>query len=95
MSRTNKVGRAKLSTTIDSRNFEYLQKKVAAGEAASIAEALDRLLRKLRKLENRERLAIATSQYFDDLESGEQVDENALARDLSSAASRVDFDQEL
>jgi hypothetical protein len=91
----NKLGRAKLSTTIDARNFEYLRSKVAAGEAANLAEALDRLLRKLRKLENRERLAAATSQYFDTLDSEALADENALARDLSSAASRIDVDKEL
>ncbi len=95
MKRTAKAGRAKLSTTIDSRNYSYLLSKVAAGEAASIAEALDHLLRKIRRMENRERLSAATSEYFDGIDSGHLADENALARDLSSAASRIDFDQEL
>ena len=95
MKRVAKAGRAKLSTTIDSRNFAYLQSKVAAGEAASVAEVLDRLLRKIRKIENRERLAAATTDYFDNMDSREVADEGALARNLSSAASRIDFDEEL
>lgn len=95
MSRGTKLGRAKLSTTIDARNYEYLQSKVAAGEAANLAEALDTLLRKVRRLENRLRLSTATSEYFDNLDSTEVSHENALSRDLSSEAARIDFDQEL
>ena len=95
MPRTKKLGRAKISTTIDSRNFAYLEAKVSRGEAANMADALDRSLRAIRRLENRQRLAAATSAYFQDLKPEEIGDENGLARDLSSNASRIDFDQEL
>ena len=90
-----KANRAKLSTTVSAETLKFLEDKVASGEAASLAEAVDTVIRKVRQLENRQRLAAATARYFDELEPHAAAEENAIGRDLASAAGRIDFDQEL
>jgi len=90
-----KTTRTKLSTTVSPETLEFLERKVASGEAASLAEAVDIVIRKVRQLENRQRLAAATARYFDELEPRAAAEENAIARDLASTASTIDFDKEL
>ena len=90
-----KANRAKLSITVSAETLDFLEGKVASGEAASLAEAVDAVIRKVRQLENRQRLAAATARYFDELEPRAAAEENAIGRDLASAAGRIDFDQEL
>ncbi len=90
-----KTTRTKLSTTVSPETLEFLERKVASGEAASLAEAVDIVIRKVRQLENRQRLAAATARYFGELEPRAAAEENAIARDLASAASTIDFDKEL
>ena len=90
-----RLGRAKLSTTVSRDTYQYLEQKVASGQAATIAEAVDRSILTVRQLENRERLALATASYFDHLEPRAAAEENSLARDLASAGAEIDFDQEL
>jgi len=90
-----RMGRAKLSTTVSAQTLEFLEKKVASGQAASLAEAVDAAIRKIRHLENRQRLAAATAQYFDQLGRPAAEEENALAHDLASAAGMINFDEEL
>ena len=88
------MGRAKVSTTVASENYKYLEKKVASGEARSIADALDQSIAALRKLENRIRLANATANYFNTLHSEGASEENAIGQGLASAAKEIDFDRE-
>ena len=90
-----KTTRSKLSTTVAPETLEFLEHKVASGEAATLAEAVDIVIRKVRQLENRQRLAAATARYFDKVEPRAAAEENAIARDLASAASTIDFDKEL
>jgi len=90
-----KTTRTKLSTTVSPETLKFLERKVASGEAASLAEAVDMVIRKVRQLENRQRLAAATARYFDELEPRAAAEENAVARDLASATGGIDFDQEL
>ncbi len=90
-----KANRAKLSTTVSPEALKFLEEKVASGEAATLAEAVDTVIRKVRQLENRQRLATATARYFDELEPRAAAEENAIARSFASAASGIDFDQEL
>ncbi|MBZ5521842.1 MAG: hypothetical protein LAP21_06340 [Acidobacteriia bacterium] len=45
--------------------------------------------------ENRKRLALATTRYFEQITPESVAEENTLARDLASAATTVDFDKEL
>ena len=90
-----KAARAKLSTTVSSETLEFLERQVACGQAASLAEALDGAIRRARQLENRRRLATATARYFDQLQPRAAAEENALAHDQALAASAIDFDKEL
>ncbi len=90
-----RLARAKLSTTVSRETYQFLENKVASGEAANIAEAVDRSISLVREVENRERLALATASYFDRLEPRAAAEERSLARDLTSAGAGVDFDQEL
>jgi Arc/MetJ-type ribon-helix-helix transcriptional regulator len=90
-----KMGRAKLSTTVSPKTLQFLEEKVASGHAASLAEAVDTAIRKVRQMENRQRLAAATARYFDQLEAHAASEENALAHDLASAVSGINFDEEL
>ena len=87
--------RAKLSTTVSAKTIEFLENKVASGQAASLAEAVDVAIRKVRQFENRQRLAAATTRYFDQIEGHAANEEKALARDLAAAASAINFDEEL
>lgn len=89
------ANRAKLSTTVALETYEYLEGKVASGEAASLAEAVDNSIRKIRRLENRERLAKATAQYFDQMESQVAAEESSLAKDIAAGGAKIDFDHEL
>ena len=75
--------------------MQFLEEKVASGQAGSIADAVDAAIRKVRRLENRQRLVAATARYFDQMEAHAAAEERDLARDLSSAASSIDFDNEL
>jgi len=85
-----KPARQKLSITVLADTCKFLEQKVASGQAATLAEAVDQAVRKVRRLENRKRLAIATSRYFEQLEPRAVAEETALARDLSSAAGDID-----
>ncbi|SRR6266576_2330066 len=90
-----KAARAKLSTTVAQETLEFLEAKVASGEAATLAEAVDTSIRRVRQLENRHRLAVATARYFDELEPLAASEESSIAHDLASAATVIDFDHEL
>jgi hypothetical protein len=90
-----KTVRAKLSTTVAPETFEFLARKVESGEAASLAEAIDATVARIRRLENRRRLAVATAAYFDELDPQAAAEENTLAESLASALSGIDFDQEV
>ena len=91
----SKPHRAKLSTTVSAETLRFLEQKVASGEAATLAEAVDTVIRKVRQIENRQRLAAATARYFEELEPRAAAEETAMARDFASAAGGIDFDGEL
>ena len=95
MSASSKVAREKLSTTVSAETYEFLQEMVDHGEAGSLAEAVDSVVARIRRLENRRRLADATAQYFERLDPEAEADERALAVDLSAAAGAIDFDTDI
>jgi hypothetical protein len=68
---------------------------VEHGEVASLAEALDAVVGRIQRLENRRRLADATTRYFKDLSPAAAAEERLLAEDLSSASGAIDFDREI
>ena len=67
MGASYKPTREKLSATVAPETYEFLQKMVSEGEVASLAEALDTVVARVRRPENRERLAAATMTYFEQL----------------------------
>ena len=50
---------------------------------------------KVRQLENRKRLAQATTDYFERLDARSMMEENMLAHDMMSATKSIAFDQEV
>ena len=90
-----KTARAKLSTTVSQETYEFLEHMVDSGEVSSMAEAVDRSIARVRQLENRKRLAVATARYFEQMDPEATAEENALARDMAAAGSEIDFDKEL
>jgi len=89
------MAREKLSTTVSSESHEFLLNMVKKGEAATLAEAIDMLVARVRRLENRRRLAEATAAYFDQLDPAAAREEQEMAAGLSSATSKIDFDSEI
>jgi len=75
--------------------MRFLEEKVASGQAESIAEAVDMAIQKVRRLENRQKLALATARYFEQMDTHSAAEESDIARDFGSAASAIDFDHEL
>jgi hypothetical protein len=95
MSASPKMIREKLSTTVSAETYRFLQEMVDQGEVANLAEAVDAVVDRIRRLENRRRLANATARYFEQLPSKVTAEEHALAEDLSAAAGANDFDREI
>jgi hypothetical protein len=95
MRAAEKTGRTKLSTTVSPATYAFLEQMVKQGQAATIAEALDRVINRIRRLENRKRLGDATTRYFEQLDAESATEENALARDITLGAATIDFDQEI
>ena len=90
-----KTARAKLSTTVSHETYAFLQRMVKRGQAATLGEALDKAIQKVRRVENRKHLADATVRYFEQLGPEIMVEENALAEDMMSAARTTHFDKEI
>ena len=86
--------RTKLSTTVAAENFTFLESMVRNGRTSSVAEAVDLAIERLRKVENRARLAAATAAYFGELSPEGQAEEQTIARQLHLSARNVDFDLE-
>jgi hypothetical protein len=92
--RASSQTRAKLSTTVARENYRYLEGLVHAGQAENLAQALDLILHRSRRAENRRRLEQATAEYFDGL-PGEALDEeDALTAALAGASHGIDYDRE-
>jgi hypothetical protein len=94
MRAAGKRGRVKLSTTVSPETYAFLEQVVKRGQATTLAEALDRAIDGIRRLENRKHLADATTRYFEQLDAEGTAEENALAKVMTLGAATFDFDQE-
>ena len=63
------MSRTKLSTTVSPETYQFLEQMISKGQATTMAEALDAVIIKVKRLENRKRLASATARYFEQLDS--------------------------
>jgi Arc/MetJ-type ribon-helix-helix transcriptional regulator len=95
MATTARFHRQKISTTIAPETLAYLERQVDSGEAATLAEAIDKAVERLRAIENRERLERDTAAYFDGMTEEELAEENRLASALVASARTFDVDHEL
>lgn len=89
-----KMARAKLSTTVSQETYEFLERMVDSGEAETIADAVDQSIARVRQMENRKRLAQATSRYFEEMGQQALAEENSLGKDMAGAVREIDFDKE-
>ena len=92
MSTSARLTRQKISTTISSTAFSYLERLIAKGEVQNLAEAIDLAVDRLRAFENRERLENDTAAYFANLTEKEAAEERALETALSQSAAGIDVD---
>ncbi len=85
--------RQKLSTTVSRESYEYLESLIRTGKAQTLAEAVDRAVECMRRLDNRLRLERDTALYFNMLSAEAASEEADLAAALSDAAGQVSFDE--
>jgi hypothetical protein len=86
--------RAKISTTIARENFQYLEEFIRAGQAENTAQALDLILHRFRRADNRKRLENATAAYFNGLDEKCRDEEDELTEALAQATDGMDFERE-
>ena len=92
MATSVRLNRQKISTTIAPDTLAYLEQLVDSGVAATLAEAIDVAVERLRAVENRERLENDTAAYFANLTEEEAAEERALETALSQSAAGIDDD---
>jgi hypothetical protein len=83
--------RRKLSTTVSSETYGFLQELVEVGRAANLAEAVDIAVQPARRAESRARLERATAAYFDGMSVAAAAEESRLEAALSQIVDEIDF----
>ena len=94
MATTARLHRQKISTTIAPETLAYLERLLDSGDAATLAEAIDKAIERVRAIENRELLERDTAAYFDGMTEEEEAEENRLASALVASARNFDVDRE-
>ena len=89
-----RLTRQKISTTVAPETTAYLGKLVSQGEASNLAEAIDLVVERIKRVESRERLERDTAAYFDQMPPKEHAEEVQLATALAQSARGIDFDRE-
>jgi Arc/MetJ-type ribon-helix-helix transcriptional regulator len=89
-----RLNRQKISTTIAPETLAYLERLINAGRAATLAEAIDVAVQRLRAAENRQRLERDTATYFDQMSEEELAEEQRLGSALATSSRGLDFDRE-
>ena len=93
MATTARLNRQKISTTVAPATIIYLEGLLDCGKAATLAEAIDIAVERLRTFENRERLATDTAAYFANQTEEEAAEEGRLEAALSQSSQSIDFEQ--
>ena len=94
MASSARLNRQKISTTIAPSTLTFLEELVKSGEAATLAEAVDLAVERLRSIENRERLERDTAAYFDQMSEDEVAEDNRLGAALAASARGLNVDRE-
>jgi hypothetical protein len=93
MATSPRLTRQKISTTVSSATFSYLEQSIQDGKARNLADAIDLAVEQLLVYENRERLADDTAAYFENMTEEEAAEEQKLEAALSQSAAGVNFDE--
>ncbi|MFZ0816345.1 MAG: hypothetical protein WAM78_12550 [Candidatus Sulfotelmatobacter sp.] len=93
MATSPRLTRQKISTTVSSATFFYLEQSVRDGKARNLADAIDLAVEQLLVYENRERLANDTTAYFAKMTDEEAEEERKLEAALSQSAAGINFDE--
>jgi len=94
MATPSRLNRQKISTTIAPETLAYLERLISARKAATLAEAIDVAVQRLRAAENRQRLERDTAIYFDQMSDEELAEERRLGSALATSSRGLDFDRE-
>jgi Arc/MetJ-type ribon-helix-helix transcriptional regulator len=84
--------RRKISTTISAEAYEFLRRLVESGRAATMAEAVDKVVKRARRSDNRLRLEQATAAYFARLSRDAAQEEKELGLALGQSGDEVSLD---
>jgi hypothetical protein len=93
MATSPRLTRQKISTTVSSATFSYLEQSIQDGKARNLADAIDLAVEQLLVYENRERLANDTAAYFENMTEEEAAEEQKLEAALSQGAAGINFDE--
>jgi hypothetical protein len=93
MSTSPRLTRQKISTTVSSTTFAYLEQLIEDGKARNLADAIDLAVEQLLVYDNRERLANDTAAYFENMTEEEAAEEQKLEAALSQSAAGINFDE--
>jgi hypothetical protein len=86
--------RRKISTTVSPETDAFLKSIIRRGNAANLAQAVDRAVAIARRAESRKRLDAATAAFYDSLSGNALRAERKLEKAVAHASSKVDFDGE-
>ena len=84
--------RQKISTTISAESYAYLRKLIQSRRAKSLAEAVDMVVLRHRRADNRRRLERDTAAYFERLSSKDAAEEFRLEKTLVQMTDEIDLD---
>ena len=93
MASSPRLTRQKISTTVSSATFVYLEQSIKDGKARNLADAIDLAVEQLAVYENRDRLADDTTAYFENMTEEEAAEEQKLEAALSQSAAGINFDE--
>ena len=93
MATSPRLTRQKISTTVSSATFSYLEQSIQDGKARNLADAIDLAIEQLLIYENRERLANDTAAYFENMTDEEAAEEQKLEAAISQSAAGINFDE--
>lgn len=84
--------RLKLSTTVDPETHRYLDRLVKIGRARNVAEAIDLVVLRAKRAEQRSLLEQDTAAYFRALEGVVAKEESRLETAVGQMAGEASFD---
>ena len=93
MATSPRLTRQKISTTVSSATFSYLEQSIHDGKARNLADAIDLAVEQLMVYENRDRLANDTAAYFANMTEEEAAEERELEAALSQSSAGINFDE--